>query len=121
MGNDGGAKGIRTPDLLNAIQTLSQLSYSPTAGAGSIARGLRDQRRPPSFVRQPPIAHPDDVKSSPDGLGTQLADAHSKIKRVPGEAVRSRLDDQPAGGRPRKQAVVCGLKRRTARASPRRR
>ena len=24
-----GAKGIRTPDLLNAIQTLSQLSYSP--------------------------------------------------------------------------------------------
>jgi predicted metal-dependent hydrolase len=35
---DGGAKGIRTPDLLNAIQTLSQLSYSPT-GAGSIAAG----------------------------------------------------------------------------------
>jgi hypothetical protein len=25
----GGAKGARTPDLLNAIQTLSQLSYSP--------------------------------------------------------------------------------------------
>ena len=27
---NGGAKGIRTPDLLNAIQALSQLSYSPT-------------------------------------------------------------------------------------------
>ncbi len=26
---DGGATGIRTPDLLNAIQTLFQLSYSP--------------------------------------------------------------------------------------------
>ena len=26
---DGGAKGIRTPDLLNAIQTLYQLSYDP--------------------------------------------------------------------------------------------
>lgn len=25
----GGAKGNRTPDLLNAIQTLSQLSYGP--------------------------------------------------------------------------------------------
>jgi hypothetical protein len=25
----GGAKGIRTPGLLNAIQALSQLSYSP--------------------------------------------------------------------------------------------
>ena len=25
-----GAEGIRTPDLLNAIQALSQLSYSPT-------------------------------------------------------------------------------------------
>jgi hypothetical protein len=26
----GGAEGIRTPDPLNAIQVLSQLSYSPT-------------------------------------------------------------------------------------------
>ena len=26
----GGAEGNRTPDLLNAIQALSQLSYSPT-------------------------------------------------------------------------------------------
>jgi hypothetical protein len=25
----GGAEGGRTPDLLNAIQALSQLSYSP--------------------------------------------------------------------------------------------
>jgi pimeloyl-ACP methyl ester carboxylesterase len=30
----GGARGIRTPDLLNAIQTLSQLSYSPTPERG---------------------------------------------------------------------------------------
>ena len=27
---DGGAEGIRTPDPLNAIQVLFQLSYSPT-------------------------------------------------------------------------------------------
>jgi hypothetical protein len=27
---NGGAKGDRTPDLLNAIQALSQLSYGPT-------------------------------------------------------------------------------------------
>ena len=26
----GGAEGIRTPDLFNAIEALSQLSYSPT-------------------------------------------------------------------------------------------
>ncbi len=26
----GGAEGDRTPDLLNAIQALSQLSYNPT-------------------------------------------------------------------------------------------
>jgi hypothetical protein len=26
----GGAEGNRTPDLLNAIQALSQLSYDPT-------------------------------------------------------------------------------------------
>jgi hypothetical protein len=29
----GGAKGSRTPDLLNAIQALSQLSYGPTQDA----------------------------------------------------------------------------------------
>jgi hypothetical protein len=27
--SDGGAEGNRTPDLLNAIQALSQLSYGP--------------------------------------------------------------------------------------------
>ena len=26
---DGGADGVRTPDLLNAIQALYQLSYDP--------------------------------------------------------------------------------------------
>jgi hypothetical protein len=34
--NRGGDKGIRTPDLLNANQTLSQLSYAPK-GASSPA------------------------------------------------------------------------------------
>jgi hypothetical protein len=31
----GGARGSRTPDLLNAIQALSQLSYGPTRDAMS--------------------------------------------------------------------------------------
>ncbi len=30
-GFDGGAEGNRTPDLLNAIQALSQLSYGPNS------------------------------------------------------------------------------------------
>ena len=29
-----GAEGIRTPDLLSAIQALSQLSYSPMIASG---------------------------------------------------------------------------------------
>ena len=29
VGHRSGAEGSRTPDLLNAIQALSQLSYSP--------------------------------------------------------------------------------------------
>ena len=36
LGDDvlpGGATGIRTPDLLHAMQALYQLSYSPSAGA----------------------------------------------------------------------------------------
>ena len=41
----GGATGVRTPDLLNAIQTLSQLSYSPTPEAEYTARPrARDSR-----------------------------------------------------------------------------
>jgi hypothetical protein len=28
----GGAEGDRTPDLLSAIQALSQMSYSPSSG-----------------------------------------------------------------------------------------
>jgi hypothetical protein len=42
---DGGATGIRTPDLLHAMQALCQLSYSPavegqySSGPGSIRRG----------------------------------------------------------------------------------
>jgi hypothetical protein len=32
---DGGAKGIRTPDLLNAIEALYQLSYDPLPQAGA--------------------------------------------------------------------------------------
>jgi hypothetical protein len=30
----GGARGSRTPDLLNAIQALSQLSYGPFQESG---------------------------------------------------------------------------------------
>ena len=52
---NGGAEGNRTPDLLNAIQALSQLSYGPNAnqkpmlsksyGAdGTRTRGLRCDR-----------------------------------------------------------------------------
>ncbi len=33
----GGAKGNRTPDLLNAIQALSQLSYGPLPRGGVLA------------------------------------------------------------------------------------
>jgi hypothetical protein len=34
----GGAEGNRTPDLLNAIQALSQLSYGPADGRRSYNR-----------------------------------------------------------------------------------
>ena len=34
----GGARGSRTPDLLNAIQALSQLSYGPSREQESVIR-----------------------------------------------------------------------------------
>ena len=37
----GGATGIRTPDLLNAIQTLFQLSYSPVDWCSTALVGVR--------------------------------------------------------------------------------
>lgn len=36
----GGAKGSRTPDLLHAMQALSQLSYGPGPGSGCTKRAL---------------------------------------------------------------------------------
>jgi hypothetical protein len=40
---DGGARGSRTPDLLNAIQALSQLSYGPDGDQKSVAGSQRAQ------------------------------------------------------------------------------
>jgi hypothetical protein len=48
-----GARGTRTPDLLGAIQALSQLSYSPVRAVGIDANGPRSvvaQRAPASAV-----------------------------------------------------------------------
>ena len=39
---DGGAEGVRTPDLLNAIQALYQLSYDPVQSAGNVRCHLSD-------------------------------------------------------------------------------
>ena len=50
----GGAEGNRTPDLLNAIQALSQLSYSPT-GRRKIRNLLRASRMP---AQSPLITRP---------------------------------------------------------------
>jgi hypothetical protein len=55
--DSGGAEGIRTPDLLNAIQALSQLSYSPSAKAP------HHTGRPRSLVG--PLAEGDQRDSNP--------------------------------------------------------
>src|SRR5712672_61771 len=39
---DGGAEGVRTPDLLNAIQALYQLSYDPVQSVGNVRCRLSD-------------------------------------------------------------------------------
>ena len=56
----GGAKGIRTPDLLNAIQTLSQLSYSPTVRAFyPLAMPVPGAPNPPAGGRPPAGVSPE--------------------------------------------------------------
>ena len=37
----GGAAGTRTPYLFNAIEALSQMSYSPTCGNGNWCSAVR--------------------------------------------------------------------------------
>ena len=44
---DNGAEEARTPDLLYAIQALSQLSYSPDYGAGIIRWLIHASKREP--------------------------------------------------------------------------
>ena len=57
--SENGARGTRTPDLLGAIQALSQLSYSPgrvarpQPRAGHILAGV-DRRGPPVHGYLPP-------------------------------------------------------------------
>ena len=42
---NGGAEGVRTPDLLNAIQALYQLSYDPIKGAANLKPGWKLSKR----------------------------------------------------------------------------
>jgi hypothetical protein len=49
---DGGARGSRTPDLLNAIQALSQLSYGPFRDQ----RSIYDRIKLTSAGREPKIS-----------------------------------------------------------------
>ena len=56
----GGAEGNRTPDLLNAIQALSQLSYGPTWIIAAITVAISSHlsgRRPYSQTPEPPQDH----------------------------------------------------------------
>ena len=55
-GGTGGAEGNRTPDLLNAIQALSQLSYGPTVPANG--RRSYNQDFPPLQARVFRKVHP---------------------------------------------------------------
>ena len=45
----GGAEENRTPDLLNAIQALSQLSYGPTDDSLKLLERHENVKRPNSY------------------------------------------------------------------------
>ena len=53
-GRAGGAKGSRTPDLLNAIQALSQLSYGPGTQRSWRGRRYSGARRDRQALPPPP-------------------------------------------------------------------
>ena len=49
----GGATGIRTPDLLHAMQALYQLSYSPSSATAVRRWRLASVQDPPGRWPQP--------------------------------------------------------------------
>ena len=73
MDGGSGAERSRTADLLNAIQALSQLSYSPTR---------RDRvNYGPTAIRQPRLAPVDDAERARlDGSGGGRREAEGELR-----------------------------------------
>ncbi len=68
----GGAKGSRTPDLLNAIQALSQLSYGPVPWEARRIAPPRHPRKPPAAPRATAAARVSTLFSSANRCGPRL-------------------------------------------------
>ena len=85
----GGAKGIRTPDLLNAIQTLSQLSYSPTPDREYSVRNRARRTTARARVRAPRGA-------ARRGARTHLPVRPRRAPAAPGPPVSDRTSGAPA-------------------------
>src|SRR5436190_20162879 len=60
---DGGAEGVRTPDLLNAIQALYQLSYDPIQSDGK-SKGCTPSLSKP-FSPLPNLQNVQPIQSNP--------------------------------------------------------
>ena len=75
----GGAEGIRTPDLINAIDALSQLSYSPTV-MGRTMQLVPFQTQFPPDLRDPISSHRRvRFNSNPPALPTSYP--HRRVSR----------------------------------------
>src|SRR5690606_33053410 len=93
-----GAEGSRTPDLLNAIQALSQLSYSPVHGGRSEAVGITGDRPRPRGRIWCPARHDPNCQSARCSAGlTGLEPATSAV--TVRHSNQTELQPLPANGR----------------------
>ena len=83
--NFGGDNGIRTRDLLHAMQALSQLSYVPTEAIYLSKFGARESRRWPD-----PVAVRYQVHSDPRGHGEAFP-ARARLATASTTRVRFRV------------------------------
>ena len=65
-----GDKGARTPDLLDAIETLSQLSYTPVDLKAYPSHP--SESRQPTFASKPALGRPSGARASSSKMRTKL-------------------------------------------------
>jgi hypothetical protein len=109
LGNFGGAEGNRTPDLLHAMQALSQLSYSPEGGGRFATRSRRRRQLFAARRTEKSVTVPGVVVSGCRPRGSLAGRSPGPLSRSASAGLRGSTRAGPhEGGREARQGRVAG-------------